>query len=99
MLLIVMVFVINIMIEVIKVIRGKWTLRLAIVTTFLNIISAAVFIAIINTMSIWNNEIILEFEQFVPFPFERLILGLTLLVIGITIGESGTALYKAYRNG
>lgn len=97
--LIVLVFIINILIEVIKVIKGKWTIRLAVVTALLNIISAAVFITIINTMSIWNNEIILEYEQFVPFSFERLILGLTLLVIVVTIAESGTALYKAYRYG
>lgn len=97
--LIVLVFIINILIEVIKVIKGKWTIRLAVVTALLNIISAAVFITIINTMSIWNNEIIMEYEQFVPFSFDRLILSLTLLVIVVTIAESGTALYKAYRYG
>lgn len=70
---------------------------MAIVTTILNIISAVVFITTINSMSIWNNEIIVEFEQFVPFSFNRLITGLTILVIAITIGESGRAFYKAFK--
>ncbi|MCC5895195.1 MAG: hypothetical protein JJU16_06995 [Alkalibacterium sp.] len=97
--LVVLVFLLNILIELINIIKGRWTLKIAVITTLLNVISAGLFIAIINSLTLWNNEIIQEFERYAPLSFERLILLITIVVIAVTIGESGSALYKGVKYG
>ncbi|TVP92085.1 hypothetical protein [Alkalibacterium sp.] len=96
---VILVFMINILVELIKIIKGKWTPQTALITTVLNVISAALFIAIINNKSIWNNDIIIEFEQYMPVTFDRVIVLVTVFVIIVTIAESGSAIYRAYRYG
>lgn len=93
------IFTINILIELIKIIKGRWTLTIALITTALNVISAVLFITVIYNMDIWSPEIIQSFERYLPISFERLLTFLTVLVILVTIGESASALYKGFKYG
>lgn len=93
------VFTINILIELIKIIKGRWTIKIAIITTVLSVISAVLFIYTISNMNIWNSEIVKKFEQYIPISFERMILFITAVIIIVTIGESVSALYKGSKYG
>ena len=92
-----MVFTTNILIELIKIIKGRWTMKIAIIITVLNVISAVLFINVIYNMNIWNREIMQKLEQYIQIPFERLILLTTAVIIIITALESVSALYKGIR--
>lgn len=94
-----LVFSFNILIELIKIIRGRWTLKIAVITTVLNIISATLFLNIIYIKNIWNSEIVQKFEQYTPISFDRAILLTTVVIIIITVGESASALYKGIKYG
>lgn len=96
---IILVFTINIVIELLKIIQGRWTVKLAIITTVLSIISSTLFISILYKMNIWNPEIVQKFEQFMPISFERMVLLTTVGIIIVTIGESVFALYKGIKYG
>lgn len=93
------VFTTNILIELIKIIKGRWTMKIAIITTVLNVISAVLFINAIYNMNIWNSEIVQKLEQYTTISFERMILLTTVVIIIITIGESVSALYKGIKYG
>ncbi len=93
------IFAINILIELIKLIKGRWTVKIAAITSMLSVISAALFIYIISNMNIWNSEILPKIEQFLPFSFERMMSLVIALIILVTIGESFSALYKGIKYG
>jgi len=94
-----LVFTTNILIELIKIIKGRWTMKIAIITTLLNVISATLSINVIYKIDIWNSEIVQKIEQYTPVSFERIILITTAAIIIITIGESVSALYKGIKYG
>lgn len=94
-----LVFTFNIMIELIKIIKGRWTMKIAIITTVLNVISAGLFVNVIYNTNIWNSEIVQKFEQYTPITFERAILLTTAIIIIVTMVESVSALYKAIKYG
>ncbi|WP_027107863.1 HAAS signaling domain-containing protein [Lacticigenium naphthae] len=94
-----LVFIMNILIELIKIIRGRWTKKVASIVSVLNIVSATLTITIINNMTIWNDEFVQDFEEYMPISFERMILFITVVIIIITLGESVSALYKGIRYG
>lgn len=94
-----LIFTINIVVELIKIIRGRWTAKNAVIITILNVISAALFIHVIYNLDIWNNDFVLRFEEFIPITFDRAILLTALVIIIVTIGESTTALYKGFKYG
>ena len=98
-LLVFVIFTINIVVELIKVIKGKWTTKNAMITTVLNIISAALFIHVINNLNIWNSLFVQRFEQYVPITFDRAILLTTAVIVIVTIVESMSALYKGFKYG
>ena len=93
------IFTINILIELVKIIKGRWTLNVALITTALSLISATLFITVIYNMNIWSPEIIRSFERYLPISFERMLFFLTGLVILVTIGEVASALYKGLKYG
>lgn len=93
------VFMINILIELIKIIKGRWTKKVAFVTTGLNILSAVLFISVISNMKIWSDEIVQKFEQFVPISFERAILIVIAMIVIIIVAESISAIYKGVKHG
>lgn len=94
-----LVFTINILIELIKMIKGRWTIKIAIIITVLNVISAALFVHVIYNTNIWNSEIVQKLEQYTSISFERMIVLTTAVIIIITIGESASALYKGIKYG
>lgn len=94
-----LVFALNILIELIKIIKGRWTLKIALITTVLNVISSALFISVINNMTIWNSEMVQQFEQYLPISFERVIFVIIAVIIIVTIGESVSSLYKGITYG
>lgn len=94
-----LVFTINILIELIKIIKGRWTMKIAVITTGLNVISAALFVNVIYNTNIWNSEIVQKFEQYTPISFERMIILTTVIIIIVAIGESISALYKGIKYG
>lgn len=98
-LIIIAVFTINMLIEVIKIIYGRWTTKIAIIITALNIVSAALFITFLYNMNIWNSEIVRMIEQYTPVSLERIVLLTVATIIIVTIAESSSALYKGYRYG
>ncbi|OJF93599.1 hypothetical protein [Alkalibacterium sp. 20] len=98
-LIVFLIFTINILVELIKIIKGRWTLKIATIITMLNVISAALFIDVISNMNIWSSEFVQRFEQYMPISFERMIFLTTVVIIIVTIGESVSALYKGYRYG
>ncbi|WP_034551845.1 hypothetical protein [Carnobacterium funditum] len=94
-----LIFTINILVELSKIIKGKWTLKIAFFTTLLNILSAILFITVIYNLNIWNSEFVQRFEQSIPISFERMILFTTIVIIIVTISESVSALYKGFKYG
>ena len=97
--IIAVVFTINILVELIKILYGRWTSKIAIITTVLNIISATLFISVIYNMDIWNSAIGQKLEQYTSISFERLVLLTAVVVIIITIIESASALYIGFKYG
>ena len=93
------VFIINIVIELIKIIEGRWTMRTAVSTTILHIISAALIIFIMNIKNIWNSDIAQSFELFTTIPFENAISFAAVVIVIVTITSSASALYKGVKYG
>lgn len=94
-----LVFTLNILIELIKIIKGRWTLKIAFITTLLNITSATLFISLISNMTMWNSEMVQQFEQYLPISYERVIFLISAVIIIATIGESISSLYKGIKYG
>lgn len=93
------VFTINILIELIKIIKGRWSLKTAVIISILNVISSGLSICVISNVKIWNPEMILTVEQYLPISFNRMIVGVIAVIIIITIFESASALYKGFKYG
>lgn len=97
--LIFIVFTFDILIEMLKIIQGRWSRNLAIIVTALNILSALILIYALSNVAIWNEEITVRFEEFLTIPFDRLILFTIIIIVMTTIVESVSALYKGIRYG
>ena len=93
------IFTINILIELIKIIKGRWTTKIAIIITMLNVISAALFIYTITNMNIWNSDIVQKFGQYLPISFERMLLITIVVIVIVAISESVSVLYKGIKYG
>ena len=96
---IIIIFTISIIKELIKIIQGKWTIRLAIIDTVLNIISTILSINIISSSSIWNSDIVQSIEKYIPISFDRILFVIIASIVIITISESLVALYKGFKYG
>lgn|SRR5690625_92280 len=97
--LIFIVFTFDILIEMLKIIQGRWSRNLAIIVTALNILSALILIYALSNVAIWNEEITVRFEEFLTIPFDRLIIFTIIIIVMTTIVESVSALYKGIRYG
>lgn len=97
--IILIIFTISIIKELIKIIEGKWTIRLAIIDTILNIISSILSINIISNSSIWNSDIVQNIEKYIPISFDRILFIVIASIVIITISESLVALYKGFKYG
>lgn len=96
---ILVVFVLNILSEVIKLVKDRWTLRVALATTALDVISASWLVLFLNRKDIWQGEFVSKFEQYSPLAFGRVILLITSVIIIVTVLEAGAALYKGLKYG
>lgn len=96
---IIIIFTISIIKELIKIIQGKWTIRLAIIDTVLNIISTILSINIISSSSIWNSDIVQSIEKYIPISFDRILFVIIASIVIITIAETLSAFYKAFKYG
>lgn len=97
--IILIIFTISIIKVLIKIIEGKWTIRLAIIDTILNIISSILSINIISNSSIWNSDIVQNIEKYIRISFDRILFIVIASIVIITISESLVALYKGFKYG
>ncbi|NLY35982.1 MAG: hypothetical protein GX046_01970 [Tissierellia bacterium] len=97
-LVIFIVFTLNISIELFKIIKGRWTLKTAMITTALNFSSAALSIYFIYS-PIWEKGMIKEIEKYAPLSFERILLVVSAIILMVTLMESLWALYKGAKYG
>jgi len=95
--LILLIFTVNILVELIKIIKGRWTLKIAVAAAVLNVISAVLLVTVIYNPNIWNNDFVLRFEEFVPLSFERALVLTTAVIIIATMIESAVGLYKGFK--
>lgn len=92
------VFALNILIELIKIIKGRWTLKIAIATSILGFLSSALFIFFIHR-DIWEKDMVEKFEKYLPLSFEKVLYLVSLVILIVVMAESLSALYKAIRYG
>lgn len=96
-LLVFIVFSLNIAVELIKLIKGRWTKRTAISTSVLNVLASGLLIYLLTNRRIWSSEIEQALVQYSPVSLERIILIIVASIAGITIYEIATALYKGFK--
>ncbi len=97
--LIFIAFTVEIFVEVIKIIKGRWTSKAAILVTGLNILSAGLVIYGLSNASIWNPEIISRIERFIPLSFEQILSLIIMGIVLVTVIESVSALYRGFKYG
>lgn len=93
------VFALNILIELMKLVKGRWTLPLALVTSALNIVSALVIAFTLSRRSIYHSQLVADFEEYVPFSFQRMVFAITAVIIIITLAEAASATWKGLKYG
>ncbi len=92
-------FTFEILIEVIKILKGRWTRNLSIIVTVLNILSAGLIIYAFMNPMIWNKEIVLRSERFLAVPFEQLVSFVIIGILLVTFIDSVSALYRGFKYG
>ncbi|HHT36622.1 MAG TPA: hypothetical protein GX019_05535 [Firmicutes bacterium] len=91
------IFILNIFIELIKIVKGRWTRKTAAVVSAMNTLSTVLFIWIIHELSEWIGDGLQQFVQFDPKLFIQLkLISITAIII-LTALEAGIALYKGFR--
>lgn len=96
-LLVFIIFTLNITIELIKLIKGRWTKRIAITTSVLNVLASGMLIYILTNRTIWSSQIEQALVQYSPISLEQIILIIVASIVAITIYEVATALYKGFK--
>lgn len=97
--MVIVIFSLTIINELIKIIVGRWTIKVSIISSLINIISSMLIIKIISNDFIWNNEVIQSIEKQGNVSFNNSILITTLVIVIITIIDVGISLYKGFRYG
>jgi len=95
--MIIIIFALTIINEIIKILIGRWNLKLAITNSVIDIISSILAIKIISNDFIWNNEIIKLLEKQGNISFNRVILITIFIIVIITISEVAMSLYKGFK--
>lgn len=96
---IVIIFILTIIVELLKLVKGRWTLRLAITITVLDVLSSLFLISAISSANIWDNGFIRQFESYAIISFNRLITLIVGVIVITTILGAISALYKGYKYG
>lgn len=92
-------FTIELLLEVIKILKARWTRNLAIIVTVFNILSAAIVIFALSNSIIWNPEIISKIERYLTIPFEHILSFIATGIVVVTLIESAFALYRGFKYG
>lgn len=96
---IVIIFILTIIIELLKLVKGRWTLKLAITITVLDVLSSLFLVSAISSANIWDNRFIRQFESYAIISFNRLITLIVGVIVITTILVAISALYKGYKYG
>lgn len=92
-------FTVSIVVELMKILKGRWTRTLAMIVTTLNILSALLVIFAILNPDIWNDEITMRIENFLTIPFERILYIVVTVIVLVTAGEAISDLYRGFKYG
>lgn len=83
--------------ELIKLVKGRWTTKIALVITKLNLIPASILIYVISRIDIWSIERIQRFGEYLQIKFEKIILFTIIIIIIVALTDSLSGLYKGIR--
>ncbi|WP_300385447.1 hypothetical protein [Clostridium sp.] len=97
--MIIAIFSLTIISELIKIIASRWSVKVSIIYSLINVISSALLIKIISSDLIWNNDIIQKIEKYTAISFDKVILVTILFIVIITIIDNGVSLYKGFKYG
>jgi hypothetical protein len=97
--IIIIIFLLTIINEIIKIIAGKWSIRVSIIYSVINIISSLLLIKIVSSDLIWNNDILQKIGEYTSISFDRFVLITILIIVIIMIVDSAAALYKGFKYG
>ena len=97
--MIIIIFLLTIINEIIKIIAGRWSIRISIIYSVINTISSLLLIKIISSDLIWNSDILQEIKKYTNISFDRFILVTILIIVIITIIDSVATLYKGFKYG
>lgn len=97
--MIIIIFLLTIINEIIKIIAGRWSIRVSIIYSVINIVSSILLIKIISSDLIWNSDIIQQIKKYTNISFDRFILVTILIIVVITIVDSVGTLYKGFKYG
>ncbi|QNO14218.1 hypothetical protein HYG86_05245 [Alkalicella caledoniensis] len=90
------IFLLNVLKETIKLIKGRWNLRLAVVTSILSAMSMIITLYVFNRPSIWNPELNAQIAKHLDIGIEQSTAVLGIVIIASAI-EIVTSLYKGYK--
>lgn len=97
--IILIIFIIGIIKELIKLVIGKWTIKLSVIYSLLTTLTSILLIKIISNDLIWNSDIIQKVEEFIKVPWDRVILIAIIIIVITTVIDILTSLYKGVRYG
>lgn len=99
--LILIMFIATIGKEVLKLIGGKWNLRLAIMHSVLDVLSLIMFLIIFADANVWNANFAIEISKYMNlsqvFYWQQFINGFLVFVIMINIIDIISVLYKGIK--
>lgn len=95
--IVIVIFALTIINNLIKIIVGRWTIKVSIISSIINIISSMLIIRIISDNSIWNNEVIQSLEKLGGISFSRYIIMITVIIVIITVIDALISLYKGFK--
>lgn len=92
------IFLLNILKEAIKLIKGRWNLRIAIVTSILTTLSMIITLYVFNRPNIWNTELNAQIAKHVDISIgieqSTIVLGIVIIASAI---EIVTSMYKGFK--
>jgi hypothetical protein len=97
------VFILSIAKEVIKLVSGRWTLKVSILYSVLSVVTTVLILIVFSNSGIWNPNFSTEISKYLEFSFSFInILGQTnkgmiLIILAASILDISTVLYKGIK--
>jgi hypothetical protein len=101
--LLIIIYIFIVAKEVLKLIAGRWTLRVSVLFSALSIVGAIFTLILFSTPGIWNQNFSADVIKYTNFNFdfnyigEKLAVGVIIVIIVTCILEISTALYKGVK--